>query len=75
MFVTNSLSRRTVLQINLRQLHSVPLGTQAFQLPDAVDDLSCKQRWANIVAMEMLQNAKVHKQRLRKKLELRARML
>ena len=36
MFVTNSLSRRTVLQINLRQLHShVPLGTQAFQLPQA----------------------------------------
>ena len=28
-------------------------------------DLSCKHRWANIVAMEMLQNAKVHKQRLR----------
>ena len=32
MFVTNSLSRRTVLQINLRQLPSVPLGMQAFQL-------------------------------------------
>ena len=35
MFVTNSLSRRTMLQINFRQLHSVPLGTQAFQLPQA----------------------------------------
>ena len=38
MFVTNSLSRRTVLQINLRQLHSVPCATrytQAFQLPQA----------------------------------------
>ena len=42
---------------------------------DAVDDLSCKQRWANIVAMEMPSPSKIHKQRLRKKLELRARML
>ena len=33
MFVTNSLSRRTVLQINLRQLHSVPCATRYASLP------------------------------------------
>ena len=33
MFVTNSLSRRTLLQINLRQLHSVPCATRYAILP------------------------------------------
>ena len=33
MFVTNSLSRRTLLQINLRQLHSVPCATRYASLP------------------------------------------
>ena len=33
MFVTNSLSRRTVLQINLRQLHSVPCAIRYASLP------------------------------------------
>ena len=33
MFVTNSLSRRTGLQINLRQLHSVPCATRYASLP------------------------------------------
>ena len=43
MFVTNSLSRRTVLQINLRQLHSVPCATRYASLPGS-HKLASKQR-------------------------------
>ena len=50
MFVTNSLSRRTVLQINLRQLHSVPCATRYASLPAPT---SCFQAKVGTMMLQM----------------------
>ena len=50
MFVTNSLSRRTLLQINLRQLHSVPCATRYASLPAPT---SCFQAKVGTMMLQM----------------------